>query len=176
MLILEGNFYQKWGLSNQAIAAYIKAASHPETKAYAEFGLGSVYYSLDEWEAALERFEDAETTVNNNFRQEYQELLYRIRYNSGIIRFETGQYDVAAACFRHALEVNPAHVEAKRNLELSLAAHQHREDSLGHNTGAGEIQDHLETNALFEYLREKESQQWKSREWIVDDPEGGPDY
>jgi Ca-activated chloride channel family protein len=164
------------GLSNQAIAAYLKAASYPKTKAYAQFGLGSVYYSLDEREAALERFEDAEITVNDTFRQENQELLYRIRYNSGIIEFESGRYDEAVACFRRALEVNPDRIEAKRNLELSFAAYQHGEDSSKDEAGEEKKQEHVETDALFEYLREKESRQWKSREWIEDDSEAGPDY
>jgi Ca-activated chloride channel family protein len=174
--ILEGNFYQMRGLSNQAIAAYLKAASHPETKAYAEFGLGAVYHSLDEREAALERFKDAEATVNSAPRQEHQELLYRIRYNSGIIVFESGRYDEAASCFRQALELNPSRVEAKRNLELSLAARRHEERDPKSKAGEGQKQENAETDALFEYLREKERRQWKSREWIEDAPEDGPDY
>lgn len=176
LFILEGNFYQTRGFSNQAIAAYLKAASHPETKAYAEFGLGAVYHSLDEREAALERFKDAETTANGAPGQEHQELLYRIRYNSGVIAFENGQYDEAVVRFRQALEVNPSRVEAKRNLELSLAARRHDESASESKTGEGQKQENSETNVLFEYLREKERQQWKSREWIEDAPEDGPDY
>jgi Ca-activated chloride channel family protein len=164
------------GFSNQAIAAYLKAAAHPETKAYAEFGLGAVYHSLDEQEAALKRFKDAETTVNSDPGQEHQELLYRIRYNSGVIAFESGRYDEAVVCFRRALEANPSHVEAKRNLELSLAARRHDENTPESKSGEGQKQESAETDALFEYLREKERQQWKSREWIEDVPEDGPDY
>lgn len=176
LLILEGNFYQLRGFSNQAIAAYLKAASHPETKAYAEFGLGAVYHSLDEREAALERFKDAETTVNGAPRQEHQELLYRIRYNSGVIAFENGQYDDAAARFRQALEVNPSRIDAKRNLELSLAARRYDENTPESKAEEGRNQENAETDALFEYLRGKERQQWKSREWIDDASEDGPDY
>ncbi|MDR2783413.1 MAG: tetratricopeptide repeat protein [Treponema sp.] len=174
LLILEGNFYQMRGFSNQAIAAYLKAASYPETKAYAEFGLGAVYHSLDEREAALERFKDAETTVNSAPGQEHQELLYRIRYNSGVIAFESGRFDEAAVCFRQALEINPGRIDAKRNLELSLAARRHDENASESKAGKG--QENVETDALFEYLREKERQQWKSRNWIDDAPEDGPDY
>lgn len=176
LLILEGNFYQMRGFSNQAIAAYLKAASYPETKAYAEFGLGAVYHSLDEREAALERFKDAEATVDSAPGQEHRELLYRVRYNSGVIAFESGRYDEAASCFRQALELNPIRVEAKRNLELSLAARRHDESAPESKAGDGRIQESAETEALFEYLREKERRQWKSREWIEDAPEDGPDY
>jgi Ca-activated chloride channel family protein len=173
LLLVEGNFYYARGLSNQAIAAYLKAAAYPQTKAYAEFGLGSTYYALDEREAALKRFSEAEAAAE---KPEHHELLYRIRYNSGIIQFENGRYDAAAARFKEALEADASRVEAKRNLELSLLAREQHEGGGEDAKNGKETRENAKTEALFHYLREKESRQWQSREWIEDAPAAGPDY
>jgi Ca-activated chloride channel family protein len=169
---MEGNFYHSRGMTNEAIAAYLKASGHEAVKPYAEFGLGVMYYELDEKKAALERFSDAEKAVEN--KAGYDELLYRIHYNTGIVRFENGQYDEAARAFRQALWANANHVEAKRNLELSLLSREREGSNLEGGLGAGEKKQ--ETETLFDYLRDKESKQWKSREWIDDTPSSGPDY
>ena len=176
--IMEGNFYYSQGLSNQAIAAYLKAASYPQAKAYAEFGLGSVYYALDERQAALERFAAAAASAKSLLKQDDPELLYRIRYNEGIVRFENGRYDEAAAHFRAALEANGAHVGAKRNLELSLLAQNESESGTGGGAGDGEGEERSDpgNEVLFQYVREKESRQWQSREQIEDTDGNGPDY
>jgi Ca-activated chloride channel family protein len=160
-------------MANEAIAAYLRAAALPEVKPYAEFGLGTVYYSLEERAAGLERFEDARTEVQD--KAGYDELLYRIHYNAGIIHFEEGRFEDAAADFKHALEARPDRVDAKRNLELSLLSRA-QGDGMTEGAVGKERQHETRTETLFDYLRQKESAQWKSREWIDDSPSSGPDY
>ncbi|MDR1957057.1 MAG: tetratricopeptide repeat protein, partial [Treponema sp.] len=119
LLIMEGNFFNSRNQYTQAIASYLQARNYREALPYAEFGLGSVYGSLDEGEAALNRFTAAAEALGDLPQGADPELVYRIHYNIGVVRFKAEDYAGAAAAFRHALEIDGSRIEAKRNLELS---------------------------------------------------------
>jgi Ca-activated chloride channel family protein len=178
LYLMEGNFYNSRGMYTEAVASYLKALDYPDAAPYGEYGLGSAYFALEEGKAALERYREAEKELENLTKGHHRELLYRIHYNSGIILFEGGDYDEAAAAFKDALKVNGGRVEAKRNLELSLlfSLSQGSPRTGAANSGAGEEGGGAGTSTLFEYLRRKEQDQWKSREWQADSGPGGPDY
>ncbi|MDR3341423.1 MAG: tetratricopeptide repeat protein [Treponema sp.] len=177
---MEGNFFNSRGMYTEAIASYMKALEHTEVLPYAEFGLGSVYVSLDEGDVALERFGAAEAALRDMPQHTHPELVYRIHYNTGVVRFEKGDYAGATAAFRSALEADGSRIEAKRNLELSLLSLS-RSNTEAASGAVQANQDRTEkaeagATALFDYLRRKEQDQWKSREWIEDTPVSGPDY
>jgi Ca-activated chloride channel family protein len=177
LLIMEGNFYNARGMYTEAIASYLKAQQDTEARPYAEFCLGAVYFSLDEGAAALERFAAAERALQDMPRKKYPELLYRIHYNTGVVRFKEGDYTRALQAFRLALEIDGSRIEAKRNLELSLLSLSQRENTTEIFSKTVSLEDREDqTAALFDYLRQKEQNQWKSREWIEDSPGSGPDY
>jgi Ca-activated chloride channel family protein len=176
LLLMRGNFFNSQGLYTEAILAYMGALEYSETAPYAEYGLGSVYLSLDEKNATLEHFAAAEERLKTFRKEDHRELVYRIHYNSGVIHFYSGNYEGAAEQFRIALETDGRRIEAKRNLELSL---------LSLSRGSGSATSPLSVNVeeqrkgpqiLFDYVRQKEEDQWKSREWIEDVPASGPDY
>ncbi|MDR1862388.1 MAG: VWA domain-containing protein, partial [Treponema sp.] len=176
LYVMEGNFFNSRGMYTQAIDSYLKALDYPGAAPYGEYGLGSAYSALEEGKAALERYGKAAKELGDQ-RDNHHELLYRIHYNSGIIHFEEGDYGKAAKAFKKALEIDGGRIEAKRNLELSLL-------TLSRNAGpqaaapsanAGEGGE-AGTSALFEYLRKKEQEQWKSREWQAEPGPAGPDY
>jgi Ca-activated chloride channel family protein len=176
LLIMEGSYHFVRSRSPEAISAYLKALEFEETAPYAEYGLGYIYLVLDENAAALGRFAAAgEALALLHQDEEHRELNYRIHYNTGIIRFQEGDYTGAAAEFRRALEADGSRIEAKRNLELSLL-------SLGSGGSVTEqlrdyqISDNQETDTLFEYIRQTEQDRWKNREWSGDTPASGPDY
>jgi Ca-activated chloride channel family protein len=157
---MEGNFYQSRNLPNEAIAAYLKASTYADAAPYAKLGLGVIYHALDEPDAALERFTEAALGDESG----HTELQYRIHYNRGVILFENGKYAEAAADFRRALEADSRHIEAKRNLELSLLS-QEQSENQSETSVEGKKQESARTETLFDYLREKEGKLWKSREW-----------
>jgi Ca-activated chloride channel family protein len=178
LLVMEGNFFSTRGLYTEAISSYLRALNYDEAAPYAEYGLGVAYFALEENTAALERFNEAEKKLSELTREDHPELRYRINYNTGIIFFEMGEYDEAAKAFREALKIDGSRIEAKRNLELSLLslarqipsqAASSQEES--NQEGTGEIH-----SVLFEYLRQKEREQWRSREWIGESDFSGPDY
>lgn len=177
LLIMEGNFFNSRGMYTEAIASYLKAQGYTEARPYAELGLGSVYFSLDEGKVSLDRFAAAEKALQDLPQNNYPELGYRIQYNTGVVRFKEGDYTGAVQSFRAALEIDGNRIEAKRNLELSLLSLSQKktaetlslEKKPDHDTQA-------QNSALFDYLRQKEQNQWKSQEWIEDASPTGPDY
>ena len=180
LLIMEGNFFNTRGLHTEAISSYLKAFDYEDAVPYAEFGLGTAYFALEEGAAALERYRAAESGLELFMKGEHEELSYRIYYNMGIIFFEKGEYSNAADAFRNALRVDGSRIEAKKNLELSLltitrsnapqaASAEGRAENSSEGAGSGSA-------ALFEYLKEKEQEQWKSREWAGESENSGLDY
>ena len=174
LLVMEANFFSSQGLYNEAVSSYLQALDYHDAAPYAEYGLGSVYYSLDEGKAALERFEASQKLLEGQPAAAHRELRYRNHYNAGIVLFGEENFSAAAAAFREALGADPSRIEAKRNLELSLLSLARE------NAGRGRIeqgqQESRARTALFEYLRQKEQNQWKSREWAAEEETPGPDY
>jgi Ca-activated chloride channel family protein len=173
--VIEGNFLNARGQYPGAISAYLDALNSAEAAPYAGYGLGVVYLAMDEAEAALDQFaaagESAERALD---RGDHTELTFRLHYNTGVIRFRQGDFAAAAGDFRRALEADGSRIEAKRNLELSILSltRQGRDQaSVTGEDGAPESSD-----ALFDYMHEKEVDRWKSREWTEDTGVSGPDY
>jgi Ca-activated chloride channel family protein len=171
---MEGNFFSARRLYAEAIAAFTRALEFAETRPYAEYGLGAVYLVMEESAAALVRFEAAEKALAALGPSRHRELSYRLHYNTGVIRFHQGDFTVAAAKFRQALEIDSSRIEAKRNLELSLLSASQPESAS--SVPAEIVETRARREAVFDYLRQKEQDQWKSREWAEDDSATGPDY
>jgi Ca-activated chloride channel family protein len=178
LYLMEGNFFNSREMYTEAIASYLKALDYPGTAPYGEYGLGSVYLALEEGKAALERYREAQRALEDLEPEDHRELLYRIHYNSGIIHFEEGDYNEAVTAFRDALKINSGRIEAKRNLELSLlfSLSSGSSQTGAVDSGAGKEGGEAGTSTLFEYLRKKEQEQWKSREWQAGPGPAGPDY
>jgi Ca-activated chloride channel family protein len=173
--IIEGSFYQSRGMYTEAIAAYLDALEYDEAAPYAEFGLGVIYLAMDEGEAALGRFAAAETALKTLGGEGHTELIYRIHYNSGFIRFTQGDFPAAAGEFTRALETDGSRIDAKRNLELSLLSLDREENAASAAAPIGKAGDGS-GEVLFDYIRQKEQDRWKSREWAEDTVVSGPDY
>jgi Ca-activated chloride channel family protein len=174
LLIMEGNFFYSRAMYADAAASYLRALDHAEAAPYAEYGLGAVYFSREAGEAAREHYAAAEKLLETVPPGEHRELRFRIPYNRGLVFFGEEDYAAAAGSFRAALEIDGSRIEAKRNLELSLLSLSRKKEAAGqkHRDGPpGEAEA-----ALFNYLRLKEQNQWKSREWIEEESPPGPDY
>jgi Ca-activated chloride channel family protein len=178
LLIMEANFFNTQGLFTEAIASYLKALNYDEAVPYAEYGLASVFSALDEGEAALDRYIEAEKFFLLN-GEDHPELRYRIHYNMGIIYFENENYAEAINSFKEALKVDGSRIEAKRNLELSLlsiARSNLPQGASSQETEEGRQGSGGGSSVMFEYLKAKEQEQWKSREWTGENNYSGPDY
>jgi len=174
LLIMEANFRNARGMYTRAISSYMKARDDTEAAPYSEFGLGSVYFALGEEKAALDRFAEAETMIESSNPASSRELHYRIHYNTGVVLFSEGDFSGAINSFRKALKVDGGKKEAKRNLELSIRSFE-REGASGGGKNDGENENESMT-ALFQYVRQKEFNQWKSREWQKEEDTDELDY
>ena len=177
LLVMEANFYNSRGHYTEAISAYLKALDHEDAQPYAEYGLASTFFALEEGSAAMGHYEEAEKSLGRK-REDHPELRYRIYYNRGIIHFENGEYTEAADFFKRALKVDSSRIEAKRNLELSLLtiARSPQSASSQEKTEDDDESSNNGASALFEYLSQKEQEQWKSREWIEESSSVELDY
>jgi len=175
LLIMEGNFHNARGNHTGAISSYIQALEHTQAAPYSEFGLGSVYFALGEEKAALERFAQAEKMLETSDPAANRELHYRIHYNTGVVLFSEGDFAGATDSFRQALAIDGGKKDAKRNLELSIQSLA-RENLSGGGENNRENESGENRAILFEYMRQKEFNQWKSHEWQKEEDFNGPDY
>ncbi|MCL2442245.1 MAG: VWA domain-containing protein [Treponema sp.] len=171
LILLEANYLHSRGRYDEALVLYQKALNYEDSAPYAEYGLGLTFYSLDENEAAINRYSDSQKLLRSYPNNEHRELRYRNYYNTGIILFEEGDYHSAADAFKEALKTDPEKIEAKRNLELSLISIS-MEARMQNRTDNQQEQREI----VFEYLKEEEQQLWKSREWAPEEDFTGLDY
>jgi len=170
LLIIEANFLCSQGRFSEAITQYTKALEYEDAAPYAEYGLGSVYFSMGEEEAALDNFTKARNMLDSLPPISNRELHYRVCYNMGIALFSKGNFTGAADSFRDALKIDGRKTEAKRNLELSLLSVARQ------NTVSTDYRESEGISALFDYIRQKELGQWSNREWQPEEDNGEPDY
>jgi Ca-activated chloride channel family protein len=178
ILISEGNVFYANGDYAQAAGCFFNALPYKGTAPYAEYAIGTSYLAMDEGEAALSHFIKAgeETAA----KKENRELLYRIRYNTGIIHFQNGEYLEAAEDFKNALRIEPSRIEAKHNLELSLlSAYRKQEQANVQSTRTGGITENKtesRSGVLLDFMRQREAEKWKSFEWDGPNGDDSPDY
>jgi Ca-activated chloride channel family protein len=170
LLIIEANFLSSQGRFTEAVNKYTRALEFEDSAPYADYGLGSVYLSMGDEEAALDSFTKAGNTLDKTPPNLNRELRYRVCYNKGIALFSTGNFSGAADSFRDALKIDGRKIEAKRNLELSLLS------TARQNTASGERGEDEGLSALFNYIRQKELAQWTNREWQPEEDNAEPDY
>ncbi len=167
--ILEGGFRSSRGAYTEAVAAYLPAVSSPTVGSYAAYGLGTVYLALGENDAAQRRFAAAEAGLETGppggTAAAIRELRYRLRFNAGVSRFQGGDFAGAAAAFRTALELDGRRPEAKRNLELSLRALSRQSAAAASQAPVEQRSGSQAAQVVFNFIRQKESDRWKSREW-----------
>jgi Ca-activated chloride channel family protein len=171
IILMEANYMNSRGRYDEAIVSYLKAMNYEEAAPYAEYGLGLTFYLLDENKPALKRFEDSQKILKVLPAGEHNELRYRTSYNSGVVLFSEGDFQAAATAFKDALRENPRRIEAKRNLELSLMSIARDARKNGETQREDKARD-----VLFDYIRDREEQRWKSMEWAPEEKPTGPDY
>jgi Ca-activated chloride channel family protein len=131
---------------------------------------------------ARENADDADRITqifHHSHEEQHHELAYRIHYNAGLAHYHAGKVEEAAWEFRQALLVEPGRIEAKRNLEISLAQ---MENKSGMETSEEKSvrpvhEGTSRGNAvLFDFIRQKETTRWKSWTWQGEEGDSLQDY
>ena len=156
--VARGNREYSGGDYQSANIAYIEAGKTEQHEMYVAYNLGTVYYALGEALAAEKEWLVASATDD-------PDLLYKAHYNLGVLYYDRGAYRDAYEKFRNALEINPAGLEAKLNLELTiekLEVEGRKDakpvDSAASGTAKGEV------DRILNYLRRIEGEEWESTE------------
>ncbi|MDR2490766.1 MAG: hypothetical protein LBD20_05130 [Spirochaetaceae bacterium] len=169
--IAKGSVFYSQGDYERSAGNFMNAFTHKDAAPYAAYSLGAAYLAMDEGETALKHFGEAERLAEN--QKSNRELLYRLRYNSGIVRFQQEDYQGAANFFRYALLAKPHSLEAKRNLELSLLSVQRQAGTADVQSsrmgGIRENKNDARSGVLLDFMRRRETEMWKSIEWSGDE-------
>jgi Ca-activated chloride channel family protein len=142
---------------------------------------GDETFSLEKDETGM-RENDAVRGHEHNKR--YRDIAFRIHYNAGIVYYNAGNIENAVRHFRLALLADPSRVEAKRNLELSLARlPDERSLGAGSSMTAHRLSENNSRDAerkgnevLFDFIQQKEEDRWKSWAWQGGETDSALDY
>jgi len=140
----------------RANIAFIEAGGGEDHEHWIAYDLGTVYYALGETEAAESEWQKAQGTMDD-------ELSYRVLFNYGVLLYERGAYEQAYEKFRNALEIHPAGVEAKINLELTIEKMEVR-DTKPQQTASSPGETGGEIDFIMNYLKKMEGEVWESTE------------
>lgn len=179
-LILEGSWFHYSGKFREATADFLTAAMETEkddaSHPYALFGLASTYISLEEYDAALEKLDDALEQIGSDGEGKLRGAIF---YNEGVVLGRKGEFDSAREMFKKSVVADPTNMDARINLELCI-----RRESLNNTrSGASEMKGVSESRgepsplerSLFNLIREGEQNRWKKMESKEAD-DGGIDY
>ncbi|HOV62556.1 MAG TPA: tetratricopeptide repeat protein [Spirochaetia bacterium] len=165
--VIAGNYHYAFGNYEDANMAYLQVAGQKEYEDVLQYNLGNVYHAVGEAAAARSAYESALTTEN-------PELRYKVLYNYGILRYEMGDYSGAYSLFRQALELEPASMDAKVNLESTFLKMNPEQPARGASTPKAEGQrkrDETDAARILDYIQRKEEMRWLSTEKITPDEE-----
>lgn len=160
--VLYGTYSTMRGEYQGAALTYLQFLENPNKNTpWVQYNLGNVYQFLGESNAALSLWLSIDDTPSS-------ELSFRLAFNKGYLFFQKGQYQEAFDSFKQALVLRPASLEAKQNLELTLAKIQAlnnnpvvalpRSQEGSRNPSATP----QETRAMLDYIRRLESEKWKN--------------
>lgn len=158
------NWYQKD--YNEAISGFTEVINNADKnhddlmKQYALYGLSVTYLMQNEKNASLEKLEQISPDAPIKIR-------FASYYNAGVIAQREGEYKKAVDLFKMALLLQPEDVNAKVNLELSLAQETQKakegQQEMMPATENLQTESELETS-IFNRMRENDQKQWKNYE------------
>ncbi|MBB6479477.1 tetratricopeptide repeat protein [Spirochaeta isovalerica] len=158
--VLTGNYNYQVGEFQQATINYVTGLESGRFSEWIYYNMGNVYFSLGEGGAALEVWKNVDSAEDRILR-------YRLNFNKGVLFYQLGRYDEAYNLFKEALRSDPASIDAKINLELTLgklAAPAAQNGNSGNTAEKNEAVNPAETQRMLEYIRRKEGQLWFSSE------------
>lgn len=164
--VIRGNYSYGQGRFQRATVDYLRAWENDEYRAQIAYNLGNVYYALGEVQAALGMWQRAQESGD-------ADILFGVTFNKGVFYHERGRYQDAYTQFKHALEIDPASVDAKVNLELALEKIRASEQVVRGDPSAagGEGEPSAQSVRILEYVRRKEGSRWFATEQVEDEPD-----
>lgn len=162
--VLRGNYAHGQGRFQNATVDYLRAWENAEYQEWIAYNLGNVYYALGEVQAALGMWQRAQES-------DEPDIVFGVTFNKGVFYYERGRYQDAYTQFKQALEIDPASVDAKINLELALRKIRAGEQVVRGDPSTGGDGPTPQTVRILEYVRRKEETRWFATEEVEDEPD-----
>ncbi len=108
-----GNRLFAAGKFDDALTAYQNAQTQAPELAEPYYNAANTYYRQ-------QNYQQAELQARQALQHADLPLAEQSYYNLGNIYFQNGQFEQAAEAYKQALRINPADMDAKHNLELTL--------------------------------------------------------
>lgn len=169
--VAAGNSAYEHGHYEEATVDYLQAAKSGVHLPWISYDLGNVYHALGEPAGATEEWAKAE-------KDKAPVLRSATSFNEGILDYELGNYRAAYERFRSVLEIDPADIDAKINLELAykrMTAQEHPPAGPRANEKVGIEYNRAAADTLMNLVREKQGSYWVSPKPQGKQPRG-PDY
>lgn len=127
-----------------------------DLSAWANYGLASTYLAQEEYDAAMRVL----STMGDPEDTSLQSGLW---YQAGIAAWRKGMEEDASRFFRKSLEIDPASIDAKINLELIAVKRREQKAARSGSSPSVSRKDSEDTgnDALFNYVRKMEEDRWK---------------
>ena len=171
LAVAAGNSAYERGRYEAATVDYLRAAQKGVHLPWISYDLGNVYHALGEPAGATEEWARAEKDRSPLLRT-------AASFNAGILDYELGSYRAAYEKFRSVLEIDPADMNAKINLELAykrMTVQEHPPAAASANEKVGIEYNRAAAHTLLNLVRQQQGSYWVSPK-----PEGkqprGPDY
>lgn len=114
LTVAQGNYAYDRGSYQTATVDYLAAQRAGFFPGWVAYDLGNVYHALGESDGASAEWTKAEKASDPR-------VVAATLFNEGLLDYELGRYREAYNRFRGVLEITPADIAAKVNLELSFA-------------------------------------------------------
>ena len=157
--VIEGNYAFSRGEYQEANLDYLKVRNKKLYSNYISYNLGNVYYALGEINSAFKEWKSVSEDVESR-------ISIDTYFNTGVLLFELSRYEDAYQMFRKILEINPANINAKINLEYCI-----QKMNFSRENSSNQQAEVLETNhgtydvsRVLDFVKRKESNIWKSSE------------
>ena len=155
--ILRGNYAYQKGDYQTALLHYLSREEESRIQQRILYNKATVYYALGEGLPALKLWQDIDDERD-------RELLFSATFNAGVVYYRSGQFVEAYHAFRRTLELNPASLDAKKNLELTLERleAESRSPEKRPDESTAEVSD--DARRILQYIKRKEGSRWKAQE------------
>lgn len=157
MSVLQGNYAYQQGNYQNALLHYLKEEDQGSHKERILYNIATIYYALGEGPSALELWQKSQLSSD-------EDVLFASRFNSGVVLYQSGQFNNAYHAFRHSLELKPGSLEAKKNLELTLERLEAESRASDNRGPSSEMDVSDDVRRIMQYIKRKEGSRWKQQE------------
>jgi len=149
--VASGNYAYGRGTYQNSNLNYFIAQGMNVHREIVDYNLGTVFYALGESGSAESLWSEIDSDGDD-------ELAFRLVFNLGILEYRKGDYPGAYEKFKSSLFIDPSSLEAKINLEHSLAKMNAREGgSTGISPGAAPTKaGNEDVQRVLEYIKRQE--------------------